>query len=303
MYYWPRWTRTSTPLSRSTFRSNICAFFRMRVLPDAPPKFTRYALAELEVYGRRFCPPGALAIPSDRHGRPDQCRRGELRLEHLATRTGINWSNLPPPRPESTSSSKPGWTMGPIAYHSFNDLAQPVEVEKDVYAKLKPRVWPWDPPAVGWQGVIADDINNWSFWSPPIRVPGQRPRVPKGALYSATNPARNRKPCGNSPASIGSPSKLLHFWPTGSWARSLRLTNCAPTAKCHKCRRASQPSSSSTCAPEFSDAGQQGFDAVRLGLALLRVRCWVWRWATRWRRWSRTASSTKGASWRSICRR
>jgi len=154
-------------------------FFRMRVIPDAPPKFTRYALAELEVYGRGFVPRARwlsqvidmgdlVNIGTVDFGLSTWRRDGEQLLESLDARAGVN------------IEIRTGLDDGPIAYHSYNDLAEPVEVTKEVYAKLKPRVWPWDPPAVGWQGVITDDINDWSFWSPPIRVSGQRPRVPKG---------------------------------------------------------------------------------------------------------------------------
>ena len=52
--------------------------------------------------------------------------------------------------------------------------------QASLWAELRPLVWPWDPPAVGWRGPIADDADHWSFWSSPIRTSGQRPRVPRG---------------------------------------------------------------------------------------------------------------------------
>lgn len=154
-------------------------FFRMRLIPDAPPKFTRYALAELEVFGRGFVPRarwlstvidmgGLVNIGKVNFGLTTWRREGGLLKEVVDASAGVN------------IEVRTGLDDSPIAYHSFNDLAQPVEVTKDVYSRLKPRVWPWDPPAVGWQGLIADDVNSWSFWSPPLRQTGQRPRVPKG---------------------------------------------------------------------------------------------------------------------------
>lgn len=154
-------------------------FFRMRVIPDDPRKFTRYALAELEVYGRGFVPQarwlsqvidlGDLAnIGRVNYGLSTWRREGEDLIEVTTTSAG------------ATIEIRTGLDDSPVAFHSFNDLAQPIEVPKDVYTRLKPRVWPWDPPAVGWQGIIANDTNSWSFWSPPIRNSGQRPRVPRG---------------------------------------------------------------------------------------------------------------------------
>ena len=154
-------------------------FFRMVVFPDLPFKFSRYALAELEVYGRGFVPRARWLSQVIDMG--DLVNIGEVTFG-LSTwrRDGDQLVASPDARAGVNIEIKTGIDDGPISYNSFNDLAEPVEVTKDVYAKLKPRVWPWDPPAVGWQGVITDDTNNWSFWSPPIRVTGQRPRVPKG---------------------------------------------------------------------------------------------------------------------------
>ena len=55
-----------------------------------------------------------------------------------------------------------------------------MEVTQSAYERLKQRIWPWDPPAVGWRGPIFDDADNWSFWSPPLRHSGELPRVPSG---------------------------------------------------------------------------------------------------------------------------
>ena len=154
-------------------------FFRMRLIPDAPPKFTRYALAELEVFGRGFVPRarwlstvidmgGLVNIGKVNFGLSTWRRDGDELKKITDASAGVN------------IELRTGLDDSPIAYNSFNDLAQPVEVTKDVYSRLKPRVWPWDPPAVGWQGLITDDTDSWSFWSPPVRQTGQRPRVPKG---------------------------------------------------------------------------------------------------------------------------
>ncbi len=239
-------------------------FFRMRVLPDAPPKFTRYALAELEVYGRGFVPRahwlsqvidmGALInIGAVNFGLSTWRRDGEQWVEAPDAQAGVN------------IEIKTGLDDGPIAYHSYNDLAQPVEVEKDIYSRLKPRVWPWDPPAVGWQGVIADDANNWSFWSPPIRVSGQRPRIPKGRYIQLQ---------------IQLETQALWEFARLDWVSietspllaDQILGEVAAVDQLHPNGKVPQvPAGEPTefvlgLRAEFSDAGQPGFDAVRLGL-------------------------------------
>ena len=239
-------------------------FFRMLVLPDQPHKFTRYALAELEVYGRGFVPRARwlsqvidmgdlVNVGEVNFGLSTWRRDGEQLVESPDAKAGIN------------IEIKTGLDDGPISYHSYNDLAQPVEVEKDVYAKLKPRVWPWDPPAVGWQGVIADDINNWSFWSPPIRVSGQRPRVPKGryiqlqiqleteALWEFSRldwVAIETSPL-LADRIVGEVAAVDQLYPDG---KVPQVSAGEPTEFVLGLRA------------EFSDAGQQGFDSVRLSL-------------------------------------
>ena len=68
----------------------------------------------------------------------------------------------------------------PVAYHTYDDLRQPTEVSATAYARLKPRRWPFDPPAAGWAGPITEDRDNWSFWSAPLEQSGEKPRVPRG---------------------------------------------------------------------------------------------------------------------------
>jgi hypothetical protein len=154
-------------------------FFRMRLIPDDPPKFTRYALAELEVYGRGFVPRARWLSQVIDLG--DLVNIGAINYElSIWRRDGEDLVEISGKGAKATIEIRTGLDDTPVAFHSYDDLAQPVEVTKDVYNRLKPRVWPWDPPAVGWQGIIADDNNNWSFWSPPVRMSGQRPRVPRG---------------------------------------------------------------------------------------------------------------------------
>jgi hypothetical protein len=153
-------------------------FLRIRFFPDNP-LFSRYALAEMEVYGRGFVPRA-------------RWQSQVIDLEQIVNIGQVRFGESTWRREDEQIVAAPGAPVGvkveirtglddtPIAYHSYNDLAQPVEVSEAQFERLKSRVWPWDPPAVGWRGPIADDTDRWSFWSPPLRESGQRPRVPKG---------------------------------------------------------------------------------------------------------------------------
>ena len=77
---------------------------------------------------------------------------------------------------------KTGLDDTPVADQSYNDLQQMVEVIRSEYEKLKARVFSWDPPSVGWRGPIIEDLEEWSFWAPPLREPGQVPSVPGDAM-------------------------------------------------------------------------------------------------------------------------
>ena len=48
------------------------------------------------------------------------------------------------------------------------------------YEFLKVRRFTNDPLALGWQGPVTDDTDNWSFWTAPLREGGDRPWVPPG---------------------------------------------------------------------------------------------------------------------------
>lgn len=239
-------------------------FFRMRVIPDAPPKFTRYALAELEVYGRGFVPKARwlsqvidlgdlVNIGAVKFGQSSWQRDGEQLIEASGTNSSV------------TIEIRTGLDDSPVAFHSYNDLAQPVEVDKDVYTRLKPRVWPWDPPAVGWQGIIADDTKSWSFWSPPVRTSGERPRVPKGRYIQLH--VRLETDALWDFARLDwleiDTSPLLADRVLGEIATVDQLR---PDSKVIQVPAGATTEFVLDLRAEFSDAGQTGFDAVRLGL-------------------------------------
>ena len=161
-----------------TFPLQYLRFLRIRFFPDAP-RFEKFALAEMEVYGRGFPPQATWESKVVDLGRVVNI--GRLHLAASQWRRGDAGLTPAPAAPVGTAIQiRTGLDDTPIRYHSYNDIGQLVEVEESRYDRLKQRVWPWDPPAVGWRGPIADDADHWSFWSSPIRTSGQRPRVPRG---------------------------------------------------------------------------------------------------------------------------
>ena len=161
-----------------TFPLRYLRFLRIRFFPDAP-RFEKFALAEMEVYGRGFPPRATWESKVVDLGRVVNIGRLHFTASQWH-RDGAGLAPAPAAPVVTAIQTRTGLDDTPIRYHSYNDIGQLVEVEESRYDRLKQRVWPWDPPAIGWRGPIADDADNWSFWSSPIRSTGQRPRVPRG---------------------------------------------------------------------------------------------------------------------------
>lgn len=169
-------------------------FFRIRFIPDvqgASVQFTRFALAELEVYGRGFVPKATWESKVIDLGKVVNVGQVALGISKWR-RDGDQLVLAPEAQATVEVQVKMGLDDTPIAYHSYNDLAQPVEVSEAQYKQLKPRALPWDPPAVGWRGPIVEDEHNWSFWSAPMRSSGQRPRVGRGRYMQVRVILENR---------------------------------------------------------------------------------------------------------------
>ncbi len=157
-------------------------FLRIYFFPDDGRFYTKFALAELEVSGRGF-PPRAIwtsqVIDLGQEVNIGRVRFGASRWR----RAGDQIAAAPDAPPSAQVEIKSGLDPTPTGYHGYDDIGQLVEVTQSAYERLKQRIWPWDPPAVGWRGPIIDDADHWSFWSPPLRHSGQRPRVPSGRYW------------------------------------------------------------------------------------------------------------------------
>lgn len=163
-------------------------FLRMRLIPNAQSTsngttiFTRYALAELEAYGRGFVPRATWESKVIDLGKVVNIERVVPGISKWR-REGDQFV----PAPEASAAVelrvKTGMDDTPTAYYGYDDLGQPVEVDEGVYEGLKPRIYPGAPAAVGWRGPVADDQQHWSFWSAPIQQADGKPRVPRGRYF------------------------------------------------------------------------------------------------------------------------
>lgn len=160
-------------------RQNL-RFFRLRPLPG--PSFSisgERALAEIEVYGSGFVPGATWLSRVVDLGEPVNIGSVVFGVSKWRVEDGV-----PQPAPESlaraTVEIKTGLDDTAIAYLSYNDLSQAVEVDSADYERLKPRVYSYDPPAVGWRGPIVEDQEQWSFWSRPLARSGSDPQTPAG---------------------------------------------------------------------------------------------------------------------------
>ncbi len=154
-------------------------FLRIYFFPDDGRFYTKFALAELEVFGRGFPPRAAWTSQVIDLGQ--EVNLGRVRFGASKwRRTGDQIAAAPDAPTAAQVEIKTGLDPTPTGYHGYDDIGRLVEVTQSAYERLKQRVWPWDPPAVGWRGPIFDDADHWSFWSPPLRRSGERPRVPSG---------------------------------------------------------------------------------------------------------------------------
>ena len=168
------------PVPSLEFPLQYLQLLRIRFFPDQGAIFSRFSVAEFEVYGRGFVPSARWVSQVVDMGQIVNV--GEVDFDFSKWRRGQNGvlMSAPESNAQVQVEIKTGLDDTPIAYQSYNDLQQMVEVTRSEYEKLKSRVFSWDPPSVGWRGPIVEDLDEWSFWAPPLREPGQVPSVPRG---------------------------------------------------------------------------------------------------------------------------
>ena len=149
-------------------------------LASATINIAKYAIGELELYGRGFAPEaiweskpvdlGAMGIVGRVEFAVSKWRRqGDLLVEAPAARAAAE------------IDLQTGLDDTPRAFYTYDQMGRLVETSQEIYAnRLKNIVRSWDPQGMGWRGPIADDTEHWSFWSAPLGRSGERPRLPRG---------------------------------------------------------------------------------------------------------------------------
>ena len=166
-------------------------FIRYRPQPDDPtapivrncvpscPQVDKFGLAELELYGRGIVPEAMWeSLPVDLG---EVVNVGQVHFGlSFWRRDGDQLVEAPEAPASGKIEIKIGLDDTPSAYYTYDDIGQLLETSLADYEKLKVRALAYNPEAVGWRGPIADDRDDWSFWSPPLEQSGDRPRLPRG---------------------------------------------------------------------------------------------------------------------------
>ena len=254
-----------------TFARQYLRFFRMRLIPDAGccirgdnTEFRRYAIAELEVYGRgavRKATWESRPIPATPAN--EEVNIGQVRFGVSTWRQEGDQLQPDPEAPTAvTVLVRTGLDETPMVYHTYDDLGRPTEVSAADYARLKPRRFPFDPPALGWAGPITEDRESWSFWSAPLQVSGEQPRLPRGRFVMVRVEMETESPetFARVESLVVETSPLLARRVLGEVAV---VEDLQPEAKVALLRAGEPTELVCEMKAEFA-AGQTGFDAVRV---------------------------------------
>ncbi len=181
--------RNADSVTEVNFPLQPLRFFRLIAIPDGftlfgDPIVTRSAFAEMEVYGRGFAPVatwesqvidlGREVNFGQMHFAVSKWRKDAEQLVALAGDEGAVRAQV---------EIRTGRDDTPMAYFGYDDLGANVEVTKRQWDRLIPDESRGSTIAVGFRGPTAEDLENWSFWSPPLTESGQHPRMPWGQYF------------------------------------------------------------------------------------------------------------------------
>lgn len=244
------------------FSLQYLQFFRIRPIPGDNGRWERFSAADFEVYGRGFVPqPRWVSKVIDLGG---IVNIGQVYFGVSQWRKEDGGEPVPAPQAPTRVKIeiKTGLDDTSISYQTYNDLQQQVEVSRSDYDRLKPRVFPWDPPSVGWRGPIIDDQTNWSFWSSPVYQSGQRPRVPPGRYLQLQIQLETDElwAYARIDSLLIEASPLLADRVLGEVAR---IEDLHPESQLVQAKPGETIELIYEIRAEFSGGGQNGFDAVR----------------------------------------
>jgi len=179
--------RNASAITDINFPLQHLRFFRLIAIPDGftlygDPIVTRSAFAEMEVYGRGFAPKATWESQIVDLGREVNFGRVSFAVSKWRKEGDLTIaSDDGPVRAEV--EIRTGRDDTPTAYFGFDDLGGHVEVTKKQWDRLTPLEARGATVAVGFRGPVAEDQDNWSFWSEPLVESGQHPRLPWGRYF------------------------------------------------------------------------------------------------------------------------
>ncbi len=183
--------RNSAEVTEVEFPLQNIRYLRLVPFPDGfdllgDPVLLRSALAEMQAYGRGFVPEAVWESQVIDLERDVNFGRVVFALS-LWRREGEELVQLPDD-PGATGVQvgveiRTGRDATPTAFFGFDDLGAFVEVTKRQWDRLTPLETRGATTAVGNRGPVAEDQQNWSFWSTPLRESGLHPRLPWGQFF------------------------------------------------------------------------------------------------------------------------
>ncbi len=175
--------RNGDAITEVEFPLQNLRFLRLIAIPDGftlfgDPIVTRSAFAEMEVYGRGFAPVATWESQIIDMGRA--VNFGQVVFAVSKWRRDGEQVSMADGPVRAQVEIRTGRDDTPTRYFGYDDLGGHVEVTKRKWNRLTPKEARGSTIAVGFRGPMAEDLDNWSFWSLPLTESGQHPRLPWG---------------------------------------------------------------------------------------------------------------------------
>ena len=227
------------------------------------PQIARYGLGEMELYGRGFVPEATWeSIPVDL-GQMVNVGRVHFSLSRWR-RDGDRLVRAPDAAATAKVELKSGLDETPRSYYTYDQMGKLIETTAEDYAnKLKTRQWAWHPAGVGWRGPVVEDTEQWSFWTAPLQRSGDRPRLPRGRFLKLRVNLKTESlwDFARVDSLVVETSPLLAARVTGEVAVAGDLL---PEGNMAHVPAGELTEFVYEVGAEFTEAGQSGFDAVRV---------------------------------------
>jgi hypothetical protein len=165
------------------FPPTVLRFFRLYFGLRTTDVWGIYTLSEIEAYAEGFPPKTWYVSRIIDMEQPVNFGRIYWGFSRLRKQKGEAGWELDPEAPVRLSlETRSGNDQTPLVYHVITEIGKEREVSEQEYNEaLEPSLTIGVRP--GDRGSVADDVENWSFWSSTYRYPGQPVESPDGRRY------------------------------------------------------------------------------------------------------------------------